>query len=166
MATFTYDHSIESPAVNISHIFGFSHQGKHLALADGIARRVYIIDTDLQEGNCIPTVVSPTSLVWDPVEAQQFIVGFRNGRFSLCSFRGAEVSETRFDALEDRGAVQSLALTADGLTLAVAISHGGVFIFNRKSYGGMFLSLSLGCTTFMNARTRFVQVDHQRHFGI
>jgi len=140
MATFTYDHSIESPAPNISHIFGFSHQRKYLALGDGVARQVYIIDTNLQEVTCIPTVVAPTSLVWDPVEAKQFVVGFKNGRFSLCSFRGVEVSEIRFDALEDRGAVQSMALTRDGLTLAIAVSHGDVFIFNRKSYDGTFLT--------------------------
>lgn len=143
MATFTYDHSIESPTSTISHIFGFSHQGKYLALGDGVARRVYVIDNDLQEVICIPTVVAPTSLVWDPVDAKQFIVGFKNGRFSLCSFRGVVVSEVRFDTLEGRGAVQSLALTRDGLTLAVAASHGDVFIFNRKSYRGMFLLLRL-----------------------
>ena len=154
MATFTYDHSIKSPASTISHIFGFSHQGKYLALGDGIACRVYVIDNDVQEVICIPTVVTPTSLVWDHVEAGQFIVGFKNGRFSLCSFRGVEVSEIRFGALEGRGAVQSLALTRDGLTLAVAISHGDVFIFKRKTYSGMF-PLSLWCITAINTCLRF-----------
>ena len=142
MTTFTYDHSVESPASNISHIFGFSHQGKYLAISDGIARRVYVFDANLQEVTCIPTVVAPTSLAWDPVEAKQFIVGFKNGGFSLCSFRDVKVSEIRFDALEDRGAIQSLALTRDGLTLAVAVSYGDVFVFNRKSYNGTLLSFS------------------------
>lgn len=142
MATFTYDHSIGSPSPDISHIFGFSHQGKYLAFGDDMARRVYIIDNDPQQITCIPTVVAPTALTWDPIEAEQFIVGFRNGRFSVCSFKGVEISEVRYDALEDRGAIQSLALTPNGLTLAIAISHGDVFVFNRRSYSGMFPSLS------------------------
>ena len=139
MTTFNYGHSFESPTSEISNIFGFSHRGKYLALGDGIACRVYILDVEQQEITCIPTVVAPTSLVWDPIKPKQFIVGFGNGRFSLCSFRGVEVSETRFDGLEGRGAVQSLALTVDGLTLAVAVSHGDIFIFHRKSCSGTFL---------------------------
>lgn len=143
MATFTYDHSIGSPSSTISHVFGFSRQGKYLALGDDPACRVYIIDNDpVQNIACIPTVVAPTAFIWDPIKVEQFIVGFANGRFSLCSFRSVEISEVRFNNLEDRGAVQSLALTGDGLVLAVAISHGDVFVFKRTSYTGMFLSLS------------------------
>ena len=142
MTTFTYSHSIESPTSKISHIFGFSRQGKYLALGDGVARRIYILDTEQQEATCIPTVVALTSLVWDPIKPKQFVVGFGNGRFSLCSFLGVEISEIRFDALVGRGAVQSLALAANGLTLAVAVSYGDVFIFHRKSCSGTFLSFS------------------------
>lgn len=140
MATFTYDHSIESPSSNISHVFGFSHEGTYLALGDSVARRVHILETDMKRVTCIPTVVASTSLVWDPVETKQFIVGFDNGKFSICSFRDVEVTEVKFDALKDRGAVQSLALTRDGLTLAVAVSLGDVFIFKRTSHDGTFLS--------------------------
>lgn len=149
MAIFTYDHSIGSPSPYISQIFGFSHQGKYLAFGDETAGRVYIVDNDPQQVICIPTVAAPTALTWDPIEAEQFIVGFRNGRFSSCSFRGVEISEVRNCSLEDRGAVQSLALTPNGLTLAVAISHGDVFVFNRKTYSG--ISPSLRRTATRNA---------------
>lgn len=165
MATFTYDHSIESPTPNISQVFGFSHEGFYLALGDSVDRRVYIIETDLRVVTCIPVVGPPTSLVWDSIDTKQFVVGFNDGRLSLCSFRSIHLSETRFNVLEGRGAVTSLALTRDGLTLAVAVSNGDVVIFKRKSPSSMFL-LVFAPRLNPDIHLSFFHTDHQRHLGI
>jgi WD40 repeat protein len=138
MATFTYDHSIQSPTSTTSHIFGFSHNGTYLALGDMTTRRICLLDIDKQEMTCIPTITPPTSFAWNPVDSRKFIVGFSDGTFASHSFSDTEVSKTRFDSLKDRGAIQSLALSRNGSTLAIAISHGDVYIFYRKACAGMF----------------------------
>jgi len=142
MSTFTYDHSIQSPTSTTSDTFGFSPDGKYLALGDTIARQIHILDVERQEVTCIPTVAPPTSFVWDTVEPRKFIIGFSDGTLAFHSFGGTEVFKTRFDSLKDRGTVQSLALSRNGLTLAIAVSHGDVYLFYRKACAGVFFPLS------------------------
>ena len=143
MLTFAYDHSMQSPTPTTSHIFGFSQDGNYLALGDTITRQIHILDVDYQEVTCIPTVAPPTSFVWDTVEPRKFIIGFSDGTLAFHSFGNIEVSKTQFDSLKDRGTIQSLALSRNGLTLAVAVSHGDVYIFYRKTCAGLPFPLSV-----------------------
>lgn len=114
-----------------------------MALGDTITRQIHILDVDYQEVTCIPTVAPPTSFVWDTVEPRKFIIGFSDGTLAFHSFGNIEVSKTQFDSLKDRGTIQSLALSRNGLTLAVAVSHGDVYIFYRKTCAGLPFPLSV-----------------------
>ena len=157
MTTFTHQITYRLPADPVRQILEFSPTGKHIAIGDDIGREVRIVDCTERSSivSCVATAGVPTSFVWDPVQAEKFIVGFTDGTFASFAI-GKE--EMRVDFLCRQGTITALALSDDALVLAVAVALDSVYVFRRKSFAGRrlsFLSSSDGWRTLNNLPDEF-----------
>lgn len=138
MTAFTHQITYRLPADPVGRILEFSPTGKYLAIGDSVGCEVRIVDCTERSSivSCVATTETPTSFVWDPAQSEKYVVGFADGTFSSFA-TGRE--EVRIDFLCGQGAITALALSDDGLVLAVAIALDSVYIFRRKSFAGRCL---------------------------
>lgn len=160
MTTFAHEITYRLPADPVGQILEFSPAGKHLAIGDNIGRGIHIVDCTQRSSvaSFVATAEIPSSFVWDPVQLEKCVVGFVDGTFILFA-EGRE--ESRVDFLHERGTITTLALSSDGLVLAVAVDLDNLFVFHRESFAGRCLSfpsalddLSMIFQTNLNVKPR------------